>query len=361
MTDAFLARRGFARRQRGRQVVSGLFFFPRGGSAQVARALGRALPQTGWEVTLAAGSLGQAGRADACADLLRRYRSGQRRLLARSAGRRERRAVSAVVRGSAGRARSRLRDVDDDEYERLVEVWVDALDRAGAARGGGASPPPSHPGQRGRASRLPGAAGGRAAARHRARACCAPRGRCAPAGWRFAESWQQRMRGWARACERLIVPPGAAADVARLLALPRRAIVELPSGVELDLFRRRPLDRRQRLAHWRRWLVEQPLGWDESGVPGSVAYHGRRPVAVAGGGGDPALRRPLHRRQAATAADPSARAGACAAPPAAAARAGRRQPRRVGGRAPAHGRPRRRQRASLPRRLAAPSASCRRR
>ena len=49
-------------------------------------------------------------------------------------------------------------------------------------------------------------------------------------------------------------------------------MVELPSGVELDLFRRRPLDRRQRLAHWRRWLVEQPLGWDESGIPGSVAY-----------------------------------------------------------------------------------------
>jgi hypothetical protein len=39
----------------------GLFFFPRGGSAQVARALSRALAQTGWEVTLAAGSLGQAG------------------------------------------------------------------------------------------------------------------------------------------------------------------------------------------------------------------------------------------------------------------------------------------------------------
>src|SRR6266545_4638986 len=61
MTDTFLARQGFARRQRGRRVVSGLFFFPRGGSAQVARALSRALAETGWEVTLAAGSLGQAG------------------------------------------------------------------------------------------------------------------------------------------------------------------------------------------------------------------------------------------------------------------------------------------------------------
>jgi hypothetical protein len=67
-------------------------------------------------------------------------------------------------------------------------------------------------------------------------------------------------------------PPGTSAAIARLLALPRGAMVELPSGVELDLFRRRPLDRRRRLAQWRRWLVEQPLGWDESGIPGSVAY-----------------------------------------------------------------------------------------
>src|SRR6266511_2645660 len=52
---------GSARRPVGRRLVSGLFFFPRGGSAQVARALSRALAQAGWEVTLAAGSLGQAG------------------------------------------------------------------------------------------------------------------------------------------------------------------------------------------------------------------------------------------------------------------------------------------------------------
>jgi hypothetical protein len=48
------------RRSAGR-VVSALFFFPRGGSAQVARALCRALPAIGWEVSLAAGSLGSAG------------------------------------------------------------------------------------------------------------------------------------------------------------------------------------------------------------------------------------------------------------------------------------------------------------
>src|SRR2546423_5927338 len=42
-------------------VVSALFFFPRGGSAEVTRSLARALPAAGWQPTLAAGSLGQPG------------------------------------------------------------------------------------------------------------------------------------------------------------------------------------------------------------------------------------------------------------------------------------------------------------
>ena len=43
------------------RVCSALFFFPRGGSAQVARALAGALPARGWRMTLATGSLGEAG------------------------------------------------------------------------------------------------------------------------------------------------------------------------------------------------------------------------------------------------------------------------------------------------------------
>ena len=109
MTDAFLARQGSARRQGGRRAVLGLFFFPRGGSAQVARALSRALAQTGWEVTLAAGSLGQAGEQThaptffGAVDLVTvDYSPGRQ-------GGEGGCAVPALVRGSAGRARSRLR------------------------------------------------------------------------------------------------------------------------------------------------------------------------------------------------------------------------------------------------------------
>src|SRR5947207_15381522 len=44
-----------------RRVCSALFFFPRGGSAQVARALAGVLPVSGWQVALASGSLGEPG------------------------------------------------------------------------------------------------------------------------------------------------------------------------------------------------------------------------------------------------------------------------------------------------------------
>jgi len=43
------------------RAVMGLLFFPRGGSAQVARYLARSLPAAGWDVTLACGSLGEPG------------------------------------------------------------------------------------------------------------------------------------------------------------------------------------------------------------------------------------------------------------------------------------------------------------
>ena len=45
-----------------RHLTMGLIFYPRGGSAQVARYLSRALEPLGWEVSLACGSLGAEGR-----------------------------------------------------------------------------------------------------------------------------------------------------------------------------------------------------------------------------------------------------------------------------------------------------------
>src|SRR5918997_6090719 len=44
------------------RVLMGLVFFPRGGSAHVARNLARNLPAAGWDVTVVSGSLSLPGR-----------------------------------------------------------------------------------------------------------------------------------------------------------------------------------------------------------------------------------------------------------------------------------------------------------
>ncbi len=93
-----------------------------------------------------------------------------------------------------------------------------------------------------------------------------------PAGWRYAARWAERMRGWAQQCELVIVPPEAEAEAALLLGLERGRLRSLPAGVDLVRFTRRPLAQTDRFAFWRRWLVDEPRGWDLSGRPGSVAY-----------------------------------------------------------------------------------------
>ncbi len=255
------------RRLGGRRVVSGLFFFPRGGSAQVARALSRALAQLGREVTLAAGSLGHAGEQTHAPTFF----SGVDLVTVDYSPEVGGAPFPPSYEDRPGAPDRVFATVDDDTYERLVDVWADALDRAGTARAKLLHLHHLTPANEAARRAFPavpvvGQLHGTELALLRAIEAGAP------AGWQFAERWQKRMRRWASACERLIVPPGASAEVARLLPLPGGAIVEIPSGVELDLFRRRPRSRAQRLAHWRRWLVEEPLGWDESGIPGSVAY-----------------------------------------------------------------------------------------
>jgi glycosyltransferase involved in cell wall biosynthesis len=81
-----------------------------------------------------------------------------------------------------------------------------------------------------------------------------------------------------------VVPPGAEADAALLLGLERAKLRGLPSGVELERFSRRPLAADERLAFWRRWLVEQPRGWDESGRAASIAYRDEELAPFRSGG-----------------------------------------------------------------------------
>jgi glycosyltransferase involved in cell wall biosynthesis len=69
-----------------------------------------------------------------------------------------------------------------------------------------------------------------------------------------------------------VLSPDAVRRVPDLLGVDPQRIVWAPNGFDPAGFDRRPLEGEARVAQWRRWLVEEPRGWDESGRPGSVAY-----------------------------------------------------------------------------------------
>jgi glycosyltransferase involved in cell wall biosynthesis len=90
-----------------------------------------------------------------------------------------------------------------------------------------------------------------------------------PVSWAHAEEWAERMRGWARRCERLLVAPGGAERASDLLGIEPARFAPAPNGFDPETFRPREVDR---AAHWRRTLVTEPRGWLPGRDAGSVAY-----------------------------------------------------------------------------------------
>jgi glycosyltransferase involved in cell wall biosynthesis len=256
-------------------VVSALFFFPRGGSAQVARSLAHALPATGWRLTQAAGSLGRLGEPTHAASF---FAGVDVHALDYSPALQHAEPLSARVpfppsyEDRPGAPDRVFAAVDEARYERHVAAWIDLLARAGAD---GADVLHLHhltPANEAAARAFPsvpvlGQLHGTELAMLRVIEAGG-----APPRWRYAGAWDRRLRGWARRCALLVVPPGAEAEAALLLGVERAKLRGLSSGVELESFSPRPLPAGERLAFWRRWLVEQPLGWDQTGRPGSIAY-----------------------------------------------------------------------------------------
>jgi glycosyltransferase involved in cell wall biosynthesis len=253
-------------------VLSALLFFPRGGSATVARALAHALPEHGWEASVLSGSLPGHGDAE-------RFYAGLDLRAARfePAGEVPMHPSYEDRPGAPDRVFAML---DDAEYERHVAAWAAQLEAAGAADADVLHLHHLTPLHEAAARVAPGvpivthlhgtellmleevAAG-------------------PPATWAHAKAWSQRMARWAARSARILVLSETQVPRAqRLLGISPARCTVLPNGFDPARFERREVDRQ---GVWRRHLAEEPCGWRPGGEEGSVRYSAQEARRVAEG------------------------------------------------------------------------------
>ena len=238
----------------------GLMFFPRGGSAHVARNLAMALPATGWEVTILSGSL---SRPDLPGDARAFYRDLDLHALDFT------RALEAPDPLLADPpfhpsfedrpdAPDRVfASLPDAVAEHLAGAWGSALTAAGAAAADVLHLHHLTPLNEAAARVAPGVpVVGHLHGTELLMLEAIERGE---AEWEHGEAWAERMRRWAAACARLLVLSDT--QVARaegLLGIEASRCVQVPNGFDPELFRPREIDRG---AHWGRH-VEALAGYE---------------------------------------------------------------------------------------------------
>jgi glycosyltransferase involved in cell wall biosynthesis len=260
----------------GERVVSATMFYPRGGSAFVARALAHGLVDAGVELTLISGSRHDHGRFE---DAREFYRGLMLHEVDFTPALHSPRPLD--FDGPAGTApmqpsfedRPGVPDraffhLSNDRYDLQVAAWARALEEAGAADADVLHLhhlTPIHEAARRVAPDVPvvtqlhgtellmleNLLGGPAA------------------GGPHAAAWARRLRRWAAGSARLVVAPGNRHRAARLLGIDPSRLAPLANGFDPRLFAPREVDR---AAVWRETLVDAPRGWRPGGEPGSVAY-----------------------------------------------------------------------------------------
>jgi glycosyltransferase involved in cell wall biosynthesis len=257
-----------------RRVLTAILFYPRGGSAHAARALARGLSAEGWEVTLVAGSRDDLdGHGDA------RCFYGEVHAVDFSAALASERPLRfEAPPGSApmhpsfedrpGAADMVFAALDDEEYELQVQAWALELQRAGAADADVMHLHHLTPLNEAAARAAPGVP--YVSQLHGTELLMLEEIVAGPPqGWRYAEVWAQRIRDWARRSERVLVSPAGIERAIALLGIDQDQLFVLRSGVDLELFEPRQLDRQ---AFWQDVLVEHAHGWLPDEPPGSARY-----------------------------------------------------------------------------------------
>jgi len=235
-------------------------FFPRGGSAHVARSMAHELPAHGWDITIVSGS--HEGHGDATT-----FYEGL-----------DVRPVD-FARGDApwhpsyedrpGAPDTVFAAVDDVAYEHHVRAWSAALSRAAAAQADVLHLHHLTPINEAAARVAPhvpviGHLHGTELLMLE-KIADGP-----PANWTHAATWERRMRRWALRCERiLLLSETQIARAVELLGVDPDRCVIAPNGFDPQLFSPQQVDR---VALWRHHLVEEPCGWRPGADEGSVAY-----------------------------------------------------------------------------------------
>jgi glycosyltransferase involved in cell wall biosynthesis len=256
------------------RVVMTLAFYPRGGSAQVVRYLAGALQRDGLAVAVCCGSLGPAGsRSHAAtfyagldvhaldfteaAALFDEGRDPMAAPIPMQPSFEDRPGVPDRVFAALGPA----------DHERQVTVWRTLLDQIG--------PPDlyhvhhlTHVNDA-----LPDGIPVIAHLHGTELKLLASIRDASTGSWPHAEACRDRLLAAARRADRLVVSsPSMRALAGELLGVDPNPIEVVANGVDTELFSVDPAPSAERLRRWHRWLVDDPRGWDESGVPGSVRY-----------------------------------------------------------------------------------------
>jgi glycosyltransferase involved in cell wall biosynthesis len=268
------------------RVLSGTQFFPRGGSAFVARALARCFAEQGCDVTLVAGSrhdlggLGDARRFYARLNLHEvdfTPSLGAGDPMAHDGG-----PATAPLQPSfedrPGAADRIFASLDAAAFERQLAAWKRELEAAGAAdadvlhlhhltilNAAAADVAPGVP--------VVGHL-------HGTELLMLEAIEDEPGRWTHGPAWAERLREWAARCERLVASPGNVERALDQLAIGEHRIVTLANGFDAATFFPFDVDRR---AVWRRVLVDEPRGWRPGEEPGSVRYGDAELEAICSG------------------------------------------------------------------------------
>jgi glycosyltransferase involved in cell wall biosynthesis len=300
------------------QVIMGLLFYPRGGSAFVVRYLSPALTRAGWSVSLAVGSLGGPGDETHAPTFFDgfdvHYLDYTAAARAFAAGG-DAMAVPVPMQPSyedrAGVADVVLASVPPSRASHLSEAWTQPLREAGAdradvfhlhhltpqldavrrnwphvplvvhlhgtelllieaietrmslARALGAT-----------LATMPATVGATFGDDHDLDAAQRQLLRTTRwDSWRHGEFWARHLREQAQLADHIITVSSLNRDTAiSTLRVDPGAVTAIPNGVDIQRFRPRPRPPGTRRAVFRRVLVDDPRGWTETGPPGSVAY-----------------------------------------------------------------------------------------